>query len=184
MRLYTVKETKVPTGYQHAQAEQTVIVRNDQNPDVTFVHQIARTDADHLGNAVGDVQFQIKQIDTDEPYSQTVTVDADGQARLRNIPIGKYEVLRETTPAGYQAGQKQQTLIVSNQQPNQVDWTFDREVSAIRLTVTNVSSTPIKGASFIIKTTNPDDQGQRTFFSAQTDDQGQVELQNLPLPIK
>lgn len=60
--LYTVKETKVPTGYQHAQAEQTVIVRNDQNPDVTFVHQIARTDADHdlviktadhLGNAVG-----------------------------------------------------------------------------------------------------------------------------------
>lgn len=89
-------------------------------------------------------------------------------------------MLRETTPAGYQAGQKQQTLIVSNQQPNQVDWTFDHEVSAIRLTVTNVSSTPIKGASFIIKTTNPDDQGQRTFFSAQTDDQGQVELQNLP----
>ncbi|ASN62833.1 hypothetical protein EFM12_08605 [Latilactobacillus curvatus] len=103
---------------------------------------------------------------------------------MRHIPIGKYEVLRETTPAGCQAGQKQQTLIVSNQQPNQVDWTFDREVSAIRLTVTNMSSTPIKGASFIIKTTNPDDQGQRTFFSAQTDDQGQVELQNLPLPIK
>lgn len=60
--LYTVKETKVPTGYQLAQAEQTVIVRNGQNPDVTFVHQIARTDADHdlviktadhLGNAVG-----------------------------------------------------------------------------------------------------------------------------------
>nr|WP_277851670.1 prealbumin-like fold domain-containing protein [Latilactobacillus curvatus] len=111
--LYTVKETKVPTGYQHAQAEQTVIVRNDQNPDVTFVHQIARTDADHdlviktadhLGNAVGDVQFQIKQIDTDEPYSQTVTVDADGQARLRNIPIGEIRSAARNNASGLSSG--------------------------------------------------------------------------------
>lgn len=189
---YTVKEIKVPAGYQLLnQAEQTISVRNGQIPDVTFVHQISRTDADHdlviktadhLGKAVGNVQFQVRQIDTDEePFSQNVTVDADGQARLSSIPIGKYEVTQKTTPAGYQGVQTQQTFTVSNQHPNQIDWLFNREVSAIRLAVTNdVTGAPIKGASFIIQTTNPNDQGQRTFFTDQTDANGQVELQNLP----
>ncbi|KRM23370.1 cna B-type domain protein [Latilactobacillus graminis DSM 20719] len=187
---YTVKETKVPSGYQLLQGQQVVDVSNERYPDVVFTHQIKRTDQQHSlivnatdmqDNIVTGVQFKIKLINSNESYEQTVLVDNAGVARFDNVPLGKYEIQQVNQPVGYENQSTSKTIDVTNNQANQLDWQFHRQLSDVQFVVKDAETgAPLRGASFLVRTTNPDDQGRQTFMTAQTDRLGQTVLSGLP----
>ncbi|MCM1571534.1 hypothetical protein LVU50_01820 [Latilactobacillus sakei subsp. carnosus] len=186
---YQIREVAVPDGYQLANISQEITL-DQETTAVSFVHQIQRTDAKHdvtlnasnaQGKALAGVQLKLKLMGSKESYERTVTTTATGKATLAAVPVGDYQVTQESTVAGYQPATAVQSLTISNDHQNTVDWQLQRTVADVTFRVRDAAThQPLANAAFTLTTATPADNGQTVFVSQKTNQDGEVTIKQVP----
>lgn len=186
---YQVREVKVPDGYQLADISQEITL-NQATTDISFIHQIERTDTSHdvtlkaadaQGKPLAGVRLKLKRVGSKESYEQTVTTTATGKVTVTAIPVGDYQVTQEMTAAGYQPTTRVQSLTISNDHQNTVDWQLQRTVADVTFKVRDaVTQQPLANAVFSLTTAIPADNGQTVFISQKTNQDGEVTVSQVP----
>ena len=133
------------------------------------------------GKALAGVQLKLKLMGSKESYERTVTTTATGKATLAAVPVGDYQVTQESTVMGYQPATAVQSLTISNDHQNTVDWQLQRMVADVTFRVRDAAThQPLAKAAFTLTTATPADNGQTVFVSQKTNQDGEVTIKQLP----
>jgi uncharacterized repeat protein (TIGR01451 family) len=160
---YTVKETKVPTGYTGA-ADQTVTVQLGQTATLTFVdtRQPATVNVvkkDDAGALLAGAEFSLYTDNGGKPGSpvagKTCTTSLPtGGCTIGNIlPPGTYWVVETVTPTGYTTAAPQPVTLGLNQTVT-LTFTDDRQPAAVTITKRDDNGALLAGAEFSLYTDN------------------------------
>ncbi|MEJ1331120.1 SpaA isopeptide-forming pilin-related protein [Latilactobacillus sakei] len=106
---------------------------------------------------------------------------ATGKATLAAVPVGDYQVTQESTVAGYQPATAVQSLTISNDHQNTVDWQLQRTVADVTFRVRDAAThQPLANLAFTLTTATPADNGQTVFVSQKTNQDGEVTIKQVP----
>jgi uncharacterized repeat protein (TIGR01451 family) len=160
---YTVKETKVPTGYTGA-ADQTVDVLLGQTAQLTFIDTrqpatVTITKRDDNGALLAGAEFTLYTNNGGQPGSPVAgknctTTLPTGTCSITNIlPPGTYWVVETKTPTGYTTASPQQVVLALNQTVA-LDFSDPRQPASVVIIKKDDAGHLMAGAEFTLYTNN------------------------------
>lgn len=116
---YTFKEIKAPVGYDIDNQEYTFKIETlNQIVEQTVIDKkiygsLKIQKVDENDKPIANVKFQI--LDEDNKVVTTVTTDADGNATVSNLPVGKYKYKEIDTPYLYVLDEKEYEFEITSE---------------------------------------------------------------------
>lgn len=206
--VYTITETKAPTGYQASSFTQNVEISSDSlktlyvEVEVTNIPlgkiSIVKTDSitdDKLKGAEFSIITNSKITYNNKEYNANdeiakITTDNNGLASIDSLPYGKYTVIETKAPEGYQKPDFKAVVDISGSTEETLYKTIDVKNTPLgKLTIIKIDASTkekLAGAEFEISTNNNIVYGDKNYqagdviIKAVTDNDGVIEVENLP----